>query len=162
MKKTSSKNSVADKCLATSSLIDSRWRVHIFFGLIAANGASHVPEPLRLGEFEYLARANRRLLLAWLALFIAIVWAAISLALDVFANEPLDDSSHWFQRSGAVLVAAALWVEFESAVVDFNSFSRINILPTERYRFLTMFFSRISLALAVVGTLLWAYGDWVT
>ena len=106
--------------------------------------------------------AHRQLPWSWIVLVLSIILVFISIYLDV--NDPTVGykSDHWFQRSGAVLVIASLWVEWNTSRAELGGdMSRVfgDLSPSKRYVRLITAFSRLGLVCAVVGTAVWAYGD---
>jgi hypothetical protein len=69
-----------------------------------------------------------------------------------------DASDEWFPRSGACLVAAALFAEFASS---FGPYSTSTYQATRVLLFLRSVATTTGYLLAVVGTIIWAYGDFI-
>jgi hypothetical protein len=100
---------------------------------------------------------------SWVFLSLAIFFASLSFFLDALSLE------NWtfFQRSGAVLVAAGSYVQFK--MPNYDNWSHETVLKasadtTPSYdRFLkwSFRFHRLSWYAIIAGTFIWAYGDWV-
>ncbi|MDA9351931.1 hypothetical protein N9Q74_01065 [Ascidiaceihabitans sp.] len=106
--------------------------------------------------------AHRQLPWSWLALLFSIILVLFSIYLDVFDSHPAVESGLWFQRSGAVLVMASFWVEWNSSRADLGgnmsmAFNHISL--SKRYVRWIKTFSRMGFVCAVIGTAIWAYGD---
>ena len=93
---------------------------------------------------------------SWLLAVISLVWMVGSIVLDEFCI-----CGFWFQRSGAVVVLASLWVEWLTSRTPIHGAlnHNANLIPTKRYVKWRSFFARSSLVSAILGTLVWAYGD---
>ena len=87
--------------------------IHRYFGLLFKRGGAS-----KTGSKKYywanddevqkqMLPAHRMLPYSWCLLLISILWVFVSLVLDL--NNVLNEF-YLFQRSGAVLVMAALWV----------------------------------------------------
>jgi hypothetical protein len=90
----------------------------------------------------------------------AVVPPLFSLA-DIFApeDEPL---GQWFQRSGAVMTAFAVFAHFKAggiATMIAGSTFAESWEAHHRYNRLQTLAAWLSLVLVVIGTLIWAYGD---
>lgn len=80
---------------------------------------------------------------------IVIILSLISLYSDIST----EDGYFWFQRSGALMGAAGIYIGFHES----------NWIMTMRNKTLCIntkiWYQRLALALGVLGTLIWAYGD---
>lgn len=88
--------------------------------------------------------------------FVALVWPDISPTRDTFGA--------WFQRSGSVMVVAAIWVEF--ILLKINPFVDPSLtayaVPFEvppLYRRWFRVLSGVAVGFALLGTIIWGYGD---
>lgn len=103
---------------------------------------------------------NGRLWREYSLLVIAAIWALISYFFSISG-----DPDVWFARSGAVMVFSAVAVEYRlggmlqnnisaaNAVAGLGIPSAVSVPPENRY------LATINHAFALVGTLIWAYGD---
>lgn len=88
--------------------------------------------------------------------FVALVWPDISPARDTFGA--------WFQRSGSVMVVGAIWVEFILFKIKpfINPSESAYVVPFEVPQVYRKWFKALSGAavfFALLGTLIWGYGD---
>ncbi|MEP3847424.1 MAG: hypothetical protein ABJM43_18925 [Paracoccaceae bacterium] len=97
---------------------------------------------------------------SWLVLLLSFGICIYSLTLDVWAIRSSVEVNNWFARSGAVLVAASVWVEwnFVASRIDHMPMY-LGLNPTVRYRRLVSGFNKLALFGAISGTFVWAYGD---
>lgn len=132
--------------------MDWKARLLINAGLMQGDGeVSHEPDLLRQPAA------------LWSALFVIISYvlllAACGWTLVGFIWDRADPASHWFQRSGAVLVAASLLMEFLVPWVMRYQAPVIGFHPTPLYFRMSEGFRLLGVLLAAVGTCIWAYGD---
>ncbi len=95
--------------------------------------------------------------------------AIIGILIPVFAYhgmlKPVNELlGIWFQRSGSIVVIFAVWLEYsllklQSNVVLTDMVETTKRYPIEKYTPLYKGLQVIAAALAVVGTVIWGYGD---
>ena len=93
-----------------------------------------------------------------LILSVGLIIPCISFLADVLCQQPY----HFFARSGAIMVIASAYLAFGSLR---RHALKAKVLFEERKWSLTskkqLFFDWSAIILSIVGTLLWAYGDFV-
>ena len=101
--------------------------------------------------------------LSLIVLVFVFFWVAFSLHLDILPSVT-SMTKNWFGRSGAVLVLAAAWVEWEAMRLNWCPGGLMGVWKFEspRMRYFVRKTRLFMLFLLVVGTLIWAYGDtWI-
>ncbi len=94
--------------------------------------------------------------------FIILALAIPTLAAMDFLNYFGDSTNIWFQRSGSLMVFAAVIAEFYVSKMreTIRPADYVGIHPLESaYSKQVSFLNGISIFLALVGTLIWGYGD---
>ena len=95
-----------------------------------------------------------------LILVLAVIWVVLS-----FVASLIDKEGNWFCRSGAVMVLLSLFVDFRIAKAQQSKASFASVtagLGIPMASNLPIFKQRIAKAalwFAVLGTLIWGYGD---
>jgi hypothetical protein len=95
-------------------------------------------------------------------LLIGVLWSVFSYFFTLYGEPDI-----WFTRSGAVLVLMAVIVEFRLGIIQQRNSSRSTVVaglgipnssrsPSENKNV-----AAVAHVLAVTGTLIWAYGDWL-
>ncbi|TOD57574.1 hypothetical protein CGI23_25240 [Vibrio parahaemolyticus] len=80
---------------------------------------------------------------------IVIILSSISLYSDI----SVEDGYFWFQRSGALMGAAGIYIGFHEGNWKIAARNDNLYINTE------IWYQWLALALGVLGTLIWAYGD---
>ncbi|WP_399424936.1 hypothetical protein [Vibrio campbellii] len=80
---------------------------------------------------------------------IVIILSSISLYSDIST----EDSYFWFQRSGALMGAAGIYIGFHEGNWKMTTRNQNLYINTQ------IWYQWLALALGVLGTLIWAYGD---
>ncbi len=102
-------------------------------------------------EFKGMARKCLVEILSYFVLTASLIWVVISFKWDI-----CDPRYEWFPRSGACLVASALLVEL---VAGFGPWRTPTYQATAFLTELRYIASVSGYILAVLGTIIWAYGD---
>lgn len=77
----------------------------------------------------------------------------------------LSDGGTWFQRSGSLMVLFAVWLEFRQAkaairkIIENATQSILAVAPSFRMDPVQSLFQNIAIGLAILGTIIWGYGD---
>jgi hypothetical protein len=83
-------------------------------------------------------------------------WSAVILSYSYFP-EFANGQNTWFQRSGAILIAAALYGEIFFNGVNLRlQLKGVNLLAELRYRIIHYILFPVSM---ILGSLIWGYGD---
>jgi hypothetical protein len=125
------------------------WKIRLLLSLGLWHEPSHFQER-EASRFERPARKCLLELLSYFLLLLGLVFAIYSYWLDASGA-----SSNWFQRSGAIVVATSLFVEYRR--FKGPPTNRFGLTP--RMKRLRNFFVPLGFILAVLGTAVWAYGD---
>ncbi|WP_229651872.1 hypothetical protein, partial [Vibrio parahaemolyticus] len=80
---------------------------------------------------------------------IVIILSSISLYSDIST----EDGYFWFQRSGALMGAAGIYIGFHEGNWKMTTRNQNLYINTQ------IWYQWLALALGVLGTLIWAYGD---
>ena len=113
----------------------------------------------RISSFSPLYSKQLRIFLSWLALCFALALCVLSAFLDLAAISNVNDFMNWFPRSGAILVAVAIWMEYEPTRLNSSPTNIPGYSTTPRYNKFLKFAKTIGVWAAVIGTIFWAYGD---
>jgi len=81
-------------------------------------------------------------------LLVAIV-SALSFYIDSSSNSEM----YWFQRSGALVAAAGIYIGFHEARWSITAVDGSMFINTE------IWYRWLALAAGIIGTVIWAYGD---
>jgi len=102
-------------------------------------------------QYPKFARIVLKELLVHILAIGSVVWAALSFYWDI--SDPIEN---WFQRSGAVIVGITVLLQYIGLIQgpDDNAY-RISVRLKKR----RLFFHYFKFWGAVLGTLIWAYGD---
>lgn len=80
---------------------------------------------------------------------IVVILSLTSLYFDIH----IEDGCFWFQRSGALMGAAGIYIGFHEGNWKITAINASVYINTE------IWYQWLALALGVLGTLVWAYGD---
>lgn len=118
-------------------------------------------------------RPALKLFWLWIFLVLAILFSTASAGLDLLL---LDSKNSWFQRSGSLLVVAALLVktqlrlDWETRLMWTRHFERAGLTTsdldefnynTARFDSWNKFFNRVATCATIFGTVIWGYGDFL-
>ena len=121
--------------------------------------------PQKLGEQK--REINFELLITLPLLLLSII-IPIAAWHGVFQYD--EDVTLWFQRSGSLMVLFSVWAEYNLFKIDkltkptneegvsFEDFAHRAALDTD-YGTIIKFYKLITAILAVIGTVIWGYGD---
>ena len=137
--------------------MERKARLLIALRLWASDALENCSDSQHLSQ---LANSHLIELVAYLSLAVAIGWALLGLYWDATNSgcfwlqspRPVDGGCFWFQRSGAILVATALTAEF--FVGDYTATVETHLVGRLR-RIVKV----IGYGVAILGTLVWSYGD---
>jgi hypothetical protein len=113
----------------------------------------------RLESFSPVYSKHFRMFLTWLFILLSFVFCAISAVFDLSSLSNGVEVMDLFPRSGAILVAVALWLEYEPNRLNYSSLSIPAYTSTQRYATWLKAFEGVGVLAAVCGTIIWAYGD---
>ena len=109
---------------------------------------------LQIKYDKNFVRVSRWIYLCWLA-------CLLSLLVPFLIGEDLLDRAQLFQRAGAILVMFAILSDIQ--IRTFSRFTNIKAVGVDyinmdnNYR--TVLFDKVTAVIAVLGTVVWGYGD---
>ena len=117
-------------------------------------------ESLTLLESFYIFHSKQlRMLLSWIFLVLSLVYCLYSGWLDFVTFSEDLKMNDWFPRSGAILVAISIWSEYEPTRLNSDPINIPMYSATPLYSKVLNLFKILGIWCAVIGTIVWAYGD---
>ena len=120
-------------------------------------------------EFERIFNSfkdpmKKRVIFCWTILLSVFVFVVLLNTVD-FLRPAQESNFTWFERSGALLGACAVFVEFKLKLIDEILSSGSMKFEPESYKKLVVYhykkehLHRAALAFGIVGTIIWSYGS---